>query len=37
MAGEDDVRRVARSLPETTETPCYGALGVRVEGHLLGG
>jgi hypothetical protein len=30
MATEDDVRRIALSLPETTEKPWYGSPGFRV-------
>jgi hypothetical protein len=32
MATEDDVRRIALSLPETTEQPWYGTPGYRVKG-----
>jgi hypothetical protein len=31
MATEDDVRRIALSLPETTEKPMYGTPGFRVK------
>lgn len=31
MATEDDVRRIALSLPETTEKPWYGTPGFRVK------
>lgn len=31
MATEDDVRRIALSLPETTEKPWYGTPGYRVK------
>lgn len=31
MATEDDVRRIALSLPETTEKPWYGSPGYRVK------
>ncbi|MGP0108274.1 MAG: MmcQ/YjbR family DNA-binding protein [Acidimicrobiales bacterium] len=31
MASEDDVRRIALSLPETTEKPWYGTPGFRVK------
>jgi hypothetical protein len=32
VAIEDDVRRIALSLPETTEQPWYGTPGFRVKG-----
>jgi hypothetical protein len=32
---EDDVRRVALSLPETTEKPSYGTPGFRVKDKLF--
>ncbi|HEY3000600.1 MAG TPA: MmcQ/YjbR family DNA-binding protein [Acidimicrobiales bacterium] len=32
MATEDDVRRIALSLPETEEKPWYGSPGFRVKG-----
>ena len=32
MATEGDVRRIALSLPETTEQPWYGTPGYRVKG-----
>lgn len=32
MATEDDVRRLALSLPETTEKPWFGTPGFRVKG-----
>jgi hypothetical protein len=32
MATEDDVRRIALSLPETIEKPWYGTPGFRVKG-----
>jgi hypothetical protein len=32
MATEDDVRRIALSLPETTEQPWYNTPGFRVKG-----
>lgn len=35
MATEDDVRRIARSLPEVTERPSYGAPGFRVKDRLF--
>jgi hypothetical protein len=31
MATEDDVRRIARSLPETTEKPWHGSPGFKVK------
>jgi hypothetical protein len=31
MATEDDVRRIARSLPETTGKPWFNSPGFRVE------
>ena len=35
MITEDDVRRVALSLPATTEKPSYGMPGFRVKGRLF--
>lgn len=35
MVTEDDVRRVARSLPATTEKPSYGTPGFRVKDKLF--
>src|SRR5262249_36855795 len=35
MVDEDDVRRVALSLPETTEKPSYGTPGFRVKDRLF--
>lgn len=35
MITEDDVRRVALSLPETTEKPSYGTPGFRVKDRLF--
>lgn len=35
MASEDDVRRIALSLPETTERPSYGMPGFRVKDKLF--
>jgi hypothetical protein len=35
MATEDDVRRIALSLPETTEKPSYGTPGFRVKDKLF--
>jgi len=35
MAGEDDVRRIALSLPATTEKPSYGTPGFRVRDKLF--
>jgi hypothetical protein len=35
MSTEDDVRRVALSLPETTERPSYGTPGFRVADRLF--
>jgi hypothetical protein len=35
MVTEDDVRRVALSLPETTEKPSYGTPGFRVKDKLF--
>jgi hypothetical protein len=35
MASEDDVRRLALSLPETTERPSYGTPGFRVRDKLF--
>ncbi|MGH9085669.1 MAG: MmcQ/YjbR family DNA-binding protein [Acidimicrobiales bacterium] len=35
MATEDDVRRIALSLPETTEQPSYGTPGFRVKDKLF--
>ena len=35
MVTDDDVRRIALSLPETTEGPCYGTPGFRVKGKLF--
>lgn len=35
MASEDDVRRIALSLPETTEKPSYGTPGFRVKDKLF--
>lgn len=32
MASEEDVRRIALALPETTEEPWYGSPGFRVKG-----
>jgi len=33
MSTEDDVRRIALSLPETTEKPWHGSPGFRVNDH----
>jgi len=35
VATEDDVRRIALSLPETTERPSYGTPGFRVKDKLF--
>ncbi|WCO66539.1 MmcQ/YjbR family DNA-binding protein [Iamia majanohamensis] len=35
MATEEDVRRLALALPETTEKPSYGTPGFRVEDRLF--
>ena len=35
MVSEDDVRRVALSLPETAERPSYGTPGFRVKDKLF--
>jgi len=35
MVTEDDVRRVALSLPHTTEKPSYGTPGFRVQDRLF--
>jgi hypothetical protein len=35
VATEDDVRRIALSLPETTEKPSYGTPGWRVKDKLF--
>ncbi len=35
MANEHDVRRLAMSLPETTEKPSYGTPGFRVKDKLF--
>lgn len=35
MATEDDVRRIALSLPETIEKPSYGTPGFRVKDRLF--
>ena len=35
MATEDDVRRIALSLPETAEKPSYGTPGFRVADRLF--
>ena len=35
MASEADVRRIALSLPETTEKPSYGTPGFRVKDKLF--
>jgi hypothetical protein len=35
MPNEDDVRRIACSLPETTEKPSYGTPGFRVKDKLF--
>ena len=35
MANEDDVRRLALALPETTEKPSYGTPGFRVKDKLF--
>ena len=35
MATEDDARRIALSLPETTEKPSYGTPGFRVKDQLF--
>jgi hypothetical protein len=35
MATEDDVRRIALSLPATTEKPSYGTPGYRVKDKLF--
>jgi hypothetical protein len=32
---DEDVRRIALSLPETAEGPCYGTPGFRVKGKLF--
>ena len=35
VANEDDARRIALSLPETTERPSYGTPGFRVKDRLF--
>ena len=35
MPNEDDARRIALSLPETTEKPSYGTPGFRVKDRLF--
>ena len=35
MPNEDDARRIALSLPETTEKPSYGTPGFRVKDKLF--
>lgn len=35
MSTEEDVRRIALSLPETTEKPSYGTPGFRVKDRLF--
>jgi hypothetical protein len=35
MPSEDDARRIALSLPETTEKPSYGTPGFRVKDRLF--
>ena len=35
MSTEDDARRIALSLPETTEKPSYGTPGFRVKDKLF--
>ena len=35
MATDDDVRRIALSLPSTTERPSYGTPGFRVKDRLF--
>jgi hypothetical protein len=35
MSNEDDVRRIALSLPETTEKSSYGTPGFRVKDRLF--
>jgi hypothetical protein len=35
VASEDDVRKIALSLPETTERPSYGTPGFRVKDRLF--
>lgn len=35
MVSEDDVRRIALSLPAATERPCYGTPGFRVQDRLF--
>ena len=35
MATEDDARRIAMTLPETTEKPSYGTPGFRVKDKLF--
>ena len=35
MATEDDIRRIACSLPEVTEKPSYGSPGFRVKDKLF--
>ena len=35
MATEEDARRIALSLPETTEKPSYGTPGFRVKDKLF--
>jgi len=35
MVSEDDVRKLALSLPETTEKPSYGMPGFRVKDRLF--
>ncbi len=35
VATEDDVRRIALALPETTEKPSYGTPGFRVKDRLF--
>lgn len=35
MSSQDDLRRLALSLPETTEQPSYGTAGFRVRDRLF--